>query len=78
MKSSPSRIATMPACCRKVGEPLVLNSTSFSTCGCRSGGTVSQPSRQPVIAQLFEKLLTTISRSSGSAWSRKDGAARLP
>jgi hypothetical protein len=68
----------MPACCKKVGEPLVLNSTSFSITGSRSGGTVIQPSRHPVIAQFFEKLLTTISRSSGSAWSRKDGAARLP
>ena len=39
-------------------------------------GCVSQPSRQPVIAQDFEKLLMTMSRSSGSATSRKDGAAR--
>jgi hypothetical protein len=78
MNGSPSRIATIPACCRKVGAPLVLNSTSFSITGKRSGGTTIQPSRQPVIAQFFEKLLTTISRSSRSAWSRKDGAGRLP
>ena len=68
---SPSRIAAMPARCRKVGEPLVLNSISFSIVGSRSGGITTQPSRQPVIAQVFEKLLTTISRSSGSRGHEK-------
>ena len=39
-------------------------------------GRTSQPRRQPVIRKLFEKLCTTIRRSSGSAMSRKLGAQR--
>ena len=39
-----------------------------------AGGSTSQPSRQPVIRKLFEKLCATTRRSSGSAMSRKLGA----
>jgi len=38
-----------------------------SNSGIRLAGTVIQPSRQPVIAQFFEKLLTALSQSYGSA-----------
>ena len=41
-------------------------------------GTTSQPSRQPVITQVLEKLLQTMTRSSGSATSSNDGAACDP
>ena len=39
-----------------------------------AAGSTSQPSRQPVIRKLLEKLWATTSRSSGSATSRKLGA----
>jgi hypothetical protein len=34
-----------------------------------------QPTRQPVIAQFFENVLTKIRRSSGRRSSRNDGAS---
>ena len=37
----------------------------------------SQPIRQPVIDQFFEKVLTTTSRSSGSQTCRKEGATSV-
>ena len=43
-------------------------------CGVMAAGITSQPSRQPVIRKLLEKLCTTTSRSSAEAMSRKDGA----
>jgi len=52
----------------------MLNSISFSSAGVTEAGAVIQPSRQPVIDQVLEKLLTTITRSSGSAICRKLGA----
>ena len=42
--------------------------------GPSSGATVTQPIRQPVIAQFFEKELTKMIRSAGSITSMKDGA----
>ena len=41
------------------------------------GGCVSQPTRQPVMAQLLEKLFTPITRSSGSARRDRQGATPL-
>ena len=42
--------------------------------GPSSGGASSQPTRQPVIAQFFEKVWTKRIRSSSSMTSWKDGA----
>ena len=42
----------------------VLNSTSLPMAWVSEGGITSQPSRQPVIAQLLEKLLITMIRVS--------------
>ena len=41
-------------------------------------GSTSQPRRQPVIIQALEKLLQTMTRSSGSATSSSEGAAGAP
>jgi hypothetical protein len=54
----------------------VLISISFSTVGWMSAGAIIQPSRQPVIAQDLEKLLMTMTLSSGSTRSRTEGAAQ--
>jgi hypothetical protein len=54
----------------------MLYSVSISKLGPSAAGAVIQPSRQPVIDQVLEKLLTTMTRSSGSACSRNDGAWR--
>src|SRR5207244_211788 len=40
----------------------------------REGCALSQPMRQPVIAQCLENVLTNSTRSSGSITSRNDGA----
>ncbi len=55
----------------------VLNSISLPSASVSAAGTTSQPSRQPVIRKLLEKLCATISRSPGSAMSRKLGAQAL-
>jgi hypothetical protein len=46
--------------------------------GATASGTVSQPTRHPVIRHDLLKLLTTMSRSSSSAIARNDGAALRP
>ena len=58
--------------------PECVTSTSSVTASRAPSGTTSQPSRQPVITQVLEKLLQTITRSSGSATSSSDGAAATP
>ena len=67
-----------PARWMNTGAQDVLNSISLPSAGIKSGGNTSQPSRQPVIRKLFEKLLATTRRSWGSATSRKLGAQRAP
>ena len=69
--------ATSAARCTNTGAHEVLNSSSLPTCGVMSGGITRYPKRQPVIRKALEKLCTTTSRSSGSATSRKLGAAPL-
>ena len=58
--------------------PECVTSTSSVIASRVPSGTTSQPSRQPVITQVLEKLLQTITRSSGSATSSSDGAAAAP
>ena len=58
--------------------PLVVYWVIIATVGPSEGGWTIQPSRQPVIAHDLEKLLITISRSSGSAMSRMVGAEFRP
>ena len=67
--------ATTPARCTKTGAHEVLNSINLPRCNVADGGNTSQPSRQPVIRKLLEKLCATIKRSCGEAMSRKLGAA---
>ncbi len=64
----------MPASCTNDGAHDVLYSISFDRSSTSVDGSVIQPSRQPVISQLFENELTTMTRSSRSARSRNDGA----
>ncbi len=52
----------------------VLNSISLPSASVMAAGATSQPSRQPVIRKLLEKLCATTRRSSGAATSRKLGA----
>ena len=54
--------------------PLFMSWVICATWGATDAGCVSQPTRQPVIAQLFEKLLIASARSSGSACARIEGA----
>lgn len=54
-----------------------LDAGESQTVSGSDGGSTSHPRRQPVIKKLLEKLCVTISRSSGSATSRKLGAAPL-
>jgi hypothetical protein len=61
----------------KTGAQEVLNSMSLPMAWVSAGGNTSQPRRQPVMRKLLEKLCATISRSSGSATSRKLLAAPL-
>ena len=68
----------MQACWMKVGIEVVLYCPSLAKVGARPRGKITQPARQPVIAQFFEKVLVTISRSSSVQICRKDGAIRLP
>ena len=70
--------AARPACWMNGATPECSTSTSSLTGSRAPSGTTSQPSRQPVITQVFEKLLQTITRSSGSATSSRDGAAAPP
>ena len=58
--------------------PECVTSTSSVIASRVPSGTTSQPRRQPVITQVLEKLLHTITRSSGSATSSSDGAAAAP
>src|SRR5690349_18530512 len=57
MKASPSSAAAAPARWMKTGAQEVLYSTILASPCISAGGATSQPSRQPVIAQDFEKLL---------------------
>ena len=56
----------------------MLYSSSDPRSGHDVGGTTIQPTRQPVMLQALEKLLTTINRSRSSARVRNDGADRIP
>ena len=58
----------------KAGVPLVLYWMMRSMTGPSSLGACSQPTRQPVMAQFFEKVLASRSRSSTSQTSRNEGA----
>jgi len=56
----------------------MLNSVIFSNTLVSSAGAITQPSRQPVIDQLFENELTITTGSSGPASVTSDGAWRTP
>ena len=68
----------MPACWMNGATPECTTSTISVTASRVPSGSTSQPSRQPVIIQVLEKLLQTITRSSGSATSSREGAAGEP
>src|SRR5829696_315598 len=51
--------AATAAVCESTGGQMVKLPVRRSTARCSSVGTSNQPSRQPVIAKYFEKLLTT-------------------
>ena len=68
----------MQACWTKVGIEVVLYCPSLAKVRRQAAGKITQPARQPVIAQFFEKVLVTISRSSSVQICRKDGAIWLP
>ena len=75
---SVSCTAARPACWMNGATPECVTSTSSVIASRAPSGTTSQPRRQPVITQVLEKLLHTITRSSGSAMSSSDGAADAP
>ena len=58
MKSSPSSSAVAAPRCTKAATPELEYCTRFSITWPSSGGADSQPMRQPVIAQFFDKVLT--------------------
>ena len=62
----------------KNAAPEWVTSTISATAESTPAGTTSQPRRQPVMIQVLEKLLQTMTRSSGAAMSRRDGAAAAP
>ena len=68
----------MPARCTNPCAHEVLYSISLPMPGMSAGGATSQPSRQPVISQFLENVLVLITRSSGVARSRNDGATPAP
>ncbi len=71
---SPSVTAASAPFCRKGGTHDVLYSIMLNRASVTHSGVTIQPMRQPVIAQLLEKLFTTMSGSSGSAMSMNEGA----
>ncbi|MCY1553850.1 hypothetical protein D9M68_903760 [compost metagenome] len=73
--SWPRSMATTAARWVKTGAHEVLNSISLPMAWVSGLGSTSQPRRQPVMRKLLEKLWATIRRSSGTATSRKLGAA---
>ncbi|MCY1527957.1 hypothetical protein D9M68_630430 [compost metagenome] len=74
MASSPRARATTPAACTKGGAQVLLYSISLPMSPSIAGGTTIQPRRHPVMRQALEKELQLMTRSSGVAMSRKDGA----
>ena len=64
--------------CTKCVEPVLLHWAMAAAAGSARLGWVSQPIRQPVIAQGLEKLLIANTASSSSAMDRKDGAWAAP
>ena len=64
----------MAACCDKTGGQMVKFPVRQSTARRNSAGTSSQPSRQPVMAKYFEKLLTTTALREVSQAHDVDGA----
>ena len=71
---SPSRNAAIPACWTNAVGPAMLNSESAANGASRAGGATTQPSRQPVIDQVFENELIEITRSFSSVSAIRNGA----
>ena len=74
MKASPFRSAVMPATWVGAKMEEKLNSVTISSVLMKGFGAVSQPKRQPVIAQDLEKLLTIKYLSSSVTLLAKLGA----
>ncbi len=62
-----------PACCAMLDAQMNRFCDSFSIARTMSGGTTSQPSRQPVMLKYLEKLLMTMMSSPSD--SAENGAS---
>ncbi len=74
MNGSPCSMAATAPRCMKVATPELEYWTRFSINCPNSAGASIQPTRQPVMAQFFEKELTKISGSPSAIASWKEGA----
>ena len=67
-------MAAVAARCMNTATPEVEYWIMFSITWPSEGCALIQPTRQPVIAQFFENVLTNSTRSSASITSMKEGA----